>query len=685
MLIKNNNEFDIRLYFRPEKPNLLFPEGNRRIVKECSEEVVTVVYISSLSGYYTTSLDIIVNECGVFVVNIEADTRSHHLQVDTDYLEFKDEYTRYLEIFNPLNSDTTFKWIIEGKNFQIDPQHGEIRARSKLRCEVMYVANREGSDVVQLDLTVSDKIIHNVRLVVGLISMRQYFTVEELKFDDIPLNISVTKLTLLTNDSSYPRSFSLMHSDVLNFINVHPKEGIVYGNSYSIISVTLKVPSCVKFATKLRFRITGTGILELPLKGNVIYPEVSIIPKIFKFQKIPSSTIGSLKFNVTNLSNAVASVRFDLSMYDEYKITETKNYWSTEFLKDLTLAKYQSKELFIHFIPKAEACDQFYLPVVINDILGPFSAKNLTDNASAYLSNCLVDCKQIELPFKIETIRVLSYSIAPKLIFSKLTIRLNYKVSPFSYKNVHNLRISNNGKDDEWVCIRTNELTPPFTLTQKGGQDVVKYPNSMVCKLQPHGEIILNISFNPDRFGNYETTIPVHIKSDTSTQPHNVIRVFGIFQSPTITSRNIINYYKPGPLMVVNMGVIEFHFDNHFEYCKVKCASDLYGFKTEIVADLYHQVNRRIVTMKVTYTTDRCISRLCTFSMYCSCGVSRCVTVAICRENCFLTNYAEVFMYIKDQNYNMELKRTESAISAVSIFLVTRNSSINNRSTFLQF
>lgn len=662
------NPFAIRIFVKPDNSNVLLLEGNRKIIRGGSEITMTMTYVASTVGYYTTCLDVIVNECGVFEVVVMADVVPIYLTVDVDNLEFGEETIRLLEITNPTNKDTRFDWSLQGKNFQIEPKSGLIKAKSSLMCQIIYLAKESGCSLVEAELQAGDITSQHVKLCVTSVDLKMSFA-HDLKFLDMPLNIAVHRKAILKNDSALARTFTLVETDFLQHVTVYPKNGVVYGNSYIVITLALKITSCVEFSFKLKFRVGMNKIVELPVTGNVVYPDIAVVPATFKFNRIPSSSVDTIKFLVENRSNAIATIKFDMRMYHEYKITESTRYWEKNIVEEVTLEKTSTKYFFMHFQPKDALCDKFILPIVINDILGPaFDDRGMY--ISSYLDNDIPGGIQLKVPNMLIVPRIESASTEAKLNFSKLSVHLQLKAAPYSYDNTYDFRVCNNGKEDEAFCIRTDALNHPFYISPKHDKDVILHKKSIECHLAPSEEVTLRISFQPDKVGYYQVVLPIFVRSDMSMDPHNTLYVTGEFKPPTITTKTVEIFHKPSPLSICNICVIEFDLDNHLSNCVVSCSLQMTGTKMELTDNSPDANNSRIVQIKLSRTVEKCALETSELGISCSCDVSCHITIASCCENCFLTNYAQVFTYINDPDYNLQLRPAESfsKISTVSNF-----------------
>ncbi|GJQ85090.1 hypothetical protein Trydic_g15777 [Trypoxylus dichotomus] len=674
LTIKNSNTLPIRIFLRPEKPNIMFPEGNRQIILPTSAVSLPISYISATSGYYTASFEVIVNECSVFVVNIMADVSPIYLKLNTDAIQFTDQNSRFIEISNPLNAETYFRWSLDCRNFSINPIEGIIRGQTKLACEVTYASTEEGPELIDADLLAFEVITQQLRLSVNGTRTKLKIIPDELVFEDIPLNIPISKKVLLRNDTECARAFTLVDFEFLRYADVYPANGIIYGNSCVLIKVTLKVKTCIRFSVKLKFEVKGVGVIELPIRGNVIYPDIVVDPQLLKFPKIPAGTVETLRFRVENRSRALATIKFDLALYDDCKISETKCDWEMDFVDELMLNGHSSKYLYIHFAPNAITTDEFDLPIIVNDIIKPSSKEGQKCGISYAPHESIPNCKEIMTRTFFAVPRVRIYATAHKLKCSRRKVYLTYKLPPLPCKNEYNLRISNPQKTEDTFCIRTDDLAHPLYLTHASGRAITFYEKSIVCTLDSREEVVINLTFKPDTAGTFAMTLPVYLKSDMTTHPHNTLYVEGVFKLPEMIISNPGIYQKPGPLLVSNTVVVRLYLKDHLENCKLWVSQDVRGWNAELLEEKIEDFNTRSVLLNVTFTTDQVGVFEANHYVNCTCGVTGTVTMVRCRENCFLTNYAQVETFIHDNQYNLHLRKMESECSRrISLASVLEN------------
>lgn len=665
--IKNKNSEAITVYITPDKSNVIFCEGNTKIVKGNSEVNFVGLYISPVIGYYTIELKIIFNYCALVIVNVLANVCPASLKLKSDRIVFTEEnVTQYLEINNPLSTDAFFKWSLTCNNFSIEPLEGHVKGNDSLMCYVQYFPDREGPTTVYADLSTCGIYTEQLRLTVQLVAKKLFFMKPKLHFKDIPLNISILKKIPLKNDSDTIQYYSLIKNDFKDYVDIFPSKGVVYPKSYIILLITVKLTSCVHFLTTLKFAIGKEEFLDLTLSGNVVYPNIVTTPTILNFNKIPASTTNMLKFTIRNESDAIAKIKFSMSMYPEFSITETDNYWDLETVGTIQLEKHSSIQLYIRFAPYARTIYGFILPIVINDILGPIDNATTARRMSCYLIDNVLHSSAVPIPTMLPITTVQCQATEAKIRFSKTLINLSYAPPPNKCKPHYELKISNEqAETEEKFCIRTDDLAYPFYITYLRGKQIAQHNRAIVCSLLPKEEVFFKLSFHPDRVGIYKCLLPVYIRSDHSDTPHNYLRIKGTSPLPTITCVNPVIYFKTLPLKVQAVTTTQFVLENHFENCKVECTSTLLELEVEVCNQFLSGRNTQELCIEARIRSQRSLREYCNISIACSCGGNCNVPAYLVTENCFFTNYAFVYSCIMNPLYNLGLNKNISLSTMV--------------------
>ncbi|GJQ86572.1 hypothetical protein Trydic_g7809 [Trypoxylus dichotomus] len=654
--VKNNNDIAISVRIRPDKSNVFFPEGNQRMVNGHKEVAFPILYVSTTVGFHTAELKLVINECAYIIVDVMANVCPVALKLDKSEVEFdSDIQNQYVKIINPLSTPVDFEWRFACNNFRIEPREGYCKGRNSLLCLVEYLPNVDGPSITDVDFSCVDKTIDQLRLVVQPADRDLYFDEPHLILKDIPLNIPRMGTVLLKNDSSILQCYSLIEDEFAEFIQVDPSRGTVHPRSFNTLTLTVKLTACVHFTATLRFHIIRSKNIELKVSGNVVYPNVVIWPGVLHFRKIPSSTTDAVRLNIENKSQAEAVIAFEMSMYSDYAITKSSKFFYADVVERIAIERFASIHLYAHFKPTAPSTDKFVLPMIINDILGPV-VSNETKNVRHFLKAKIPTSTPLALPHHLPISTVHSYATESKIVISRTHIKLIYAYSPKDRRTSCRLKIANPQGEAEKFCIRTDDLEQPLYLTHLEGKRIEQLGKAIVCDLDPLEEVFFEVSFEPDYFGFYQASLPIFLRSDKSTQPHNYLYIEAIYEAPTITMDSSQIYCRPLPPKLAIVTTRRFIFTHHWENCKVSCESNVPTI--EIRECDRHVIDDALRTQEVWFRAHiqlqefRGSFRL-SLTVRCTCGEACNVDFHVIIENCFLTNYPLVYCLVMNTKYNL--------------------------------
>lgn len=665
--VKNMNDVSIYACVVSEKDNVSILDESKKVIKPNEATNFLVIFTSSNLGYNTSDVKVIFNDCAFTVVNIFAHICPTILTLSTDMLVFSEQtLCKYVEIVNPLNAEVYFKWTLNHENFKIAPAQGKIKANGNISCFAQYYPQEDGPSMVEAELTASGRSVAYLKLLVKFTSVKLFFKNAKVEFTDLPLNIPALQRLVLKNDSLIPQSYLLMDHEYSEFVDVFPKQGIVYPQSYEVLFVKVKMTACVVFSWKLKIQLIRAGFIELEIKGNVVYPDVIIQPKTLHFKKIPSNTVDMIKFTVENKSDAVASVTFDSSMYPEFKITETDHIWDINEVNRLVLKKHSSIHLYARFTPFAATTDKFYLPFVINDILGPVVSETGGRFVCCFLMDSLPNSTPVPMPRQLPFTTILSYAMEPKLSISKMVITLT--CTPISNTASYVLKIGNPQKETETFCIRTDKLAPPLYLTYRKGKEVTQNARAIVCSLEPGEVVHFDVAFRADDFGEYKAALPIFLRSDNSEKPHNCLLIKGVYPSPVIKTIRSYIYYKVMPLKVGACGSRKILLENHLPDCKMNTYCSLNKAGLSLINRCKTGKNTEEIYLRLSFFGEECMRVKFQIIIECSCGARANITAFGMLENCFLTSYAMTHTLLTSSYYKlMPMVRNPSMDTVVSI------------------
>ncbi|XP_071052860.1 cilia and flagella-associated protein 47-like isoform X2 [Onthophagus taurus] len=535
VLVQNFNSIPVRLIVSTDKErSIIFLDGNRYIINKNTEQVINISYKSDFIGYYVSILYFIINESTVITVPLLAEVVPSTLQVLTNELQLDlKNNSKYIEIENCLNIDIPFMWLLNAPNVMIKPCKGTVPSNRKLVCMVSYCFDQCGPDSVVAKLY--SKSITTETVEIELIRRKSKLTAEKLSFGKISLNEEAMEILMLKNNSKVNRlKFYIKQDDIPKGLSVFPLTGFIHPLTEFSVYIVAKFTHCVVFNLILKIYNTSTDeVLEIPIEGEVIYPDVTITPKIINIDKIPSSTIKYFNIILTNNSPVPAYINFALNEYEEFFVSKSIFPFTKDIVTSLKIDGESSEKIYIHFTPHEASSCQFYLPIVINNLLGPPILNDYISTKVQYYLNetYSTNDKYGWMPDSLPCTKIHTLIRLPIIEISKTFIK--FSTFPSKRNQSTTIFISNpNHIQSEKICIKFEQLHHPLYIEDyKTGDRKI-----LIFTLKPNEKVSFTISFkpNPTEYGEYTTLLPIYLRSDTSTTFHNLLKIEAVYQKPDI-------------------------------------------------------------------------------------------------------------------------------------------------------
>lgn len=94
---------------------------------------------------------------------------------------------------------------------------------------------------------------------------------------------------------------------------------------------------------------------------------IKLKPNTIHFPKIAPQAISQFEFSVTNISDVFTSVKFLMDELPEFSVKD----FNGNILKDIRLNPKEKRSLYLQFMPEEAVAYGVYLPIKINNIIGP--------------------------------------------------------------------------------------------------------------------------------------------------------------------------------------------------------------------------------------------------------------------------------------------------------------------------
>lgn len=653
--VKNNNEFSIRVYISSKKKGVVeFPRGNRTIVRANTEEYIAIKYKAEGVGKHYVAIEVIVNECHGCECTLQARVIPSFVSIDVNHLEFLSTETprKYVKLTNPCNQNVTFTWENNTQSLTILPPKGTILAKSYMYCKILYVPVVSEMLTSEIILTSNrnkrSKILLDV--LATLIKPKVALSTDHLQIPIVPLNILITRTIVLRNFGSENVLFKVVNPKPIFGITIAPSEGILRGFGDQIFNVDICIPACITFTCTVQIELQKVDQAEFKISGSVEYPHVIVKPKNFNLRKVYLGCFDKFKFQVENLGQCIASVKFSFEYYPEFYVSTQPKKSSPVLQNDgILLEPQEQKTLYLHFHPIDVAPNNFHLPIILNNILGPSSKLRAdTVSTSTYLDPgvnlYLPECAVItEYPAKLCCTEVSNTVLCPVLEFSALQFEF-YNYTHINKKPVDSLNfvVINVSQLETTFSIHLDSNGPFFLKHLEGGA-VQNNNDRMTITFNSKDEVILNAVFLPTSSGEYTNYFPVYLEG-MADDPYNYIVMHGTLFAPTIEVPNPVTYMLPVPLGVT----CESRFTANLRYHGEACSFSNKSLLPELLISVYREKpkleesgddDQERLHVTVYHTATSVTEYTAEVILECTCRASTNLIVKGAADNCILTTH----------------------------------------------
>ncbi|KAF6214872.1 hypothetical protein GE061_009616, partial [Apolygus lucorum] len=547
--VDNMNTFPIAVRFRTYKESLKVP-GGAFVVPANSTKIQKITLFLEANGKHYTNMSYIINTYHSYDIKVCAEVETRFLITEPGELSFRE--TSEKEIFeknilpvkltNPLGSKSMFKWKMSpGSSFGVVPSQGIVPARSSLTCSVFFnlkSGNQLGSVLV---LQVEDGL--GSHFPVNFLPSNKFSLTlfsPKISCPNISLGIRFTKKIIIYNHGRRPAYFSLDDMELPKSMKVVPLTGTVPSRACYTLTVQLFFLEVKKFSYKIPINSMSQRNINLTCNGFVSYPMVTFHPKRFLFRTTPVHSHTSASFTITNESEAEVKVKFSMAEFPQFMISTSADFADRAAgLGDqsTTLAGLETKTLYLHFEPHDIAGYSFYLPVVINNILGPpVMSDPMSLLPSSYVTvpdddnkPSAVRISGMSAPEKLDTITV---EVAVQRGYIKCSsFAIEFFKTDFKEKGGQTLSIENILlRGEVTIRIKTQNLDP-FVIQAKNDS----MENMEQITLGEKDKLELTVLFQPTCAGTYSAGVPIYVDEYCKDRPYTVVKMTGVFYRSSLT------------------------------------------------------------------------------------------------------------------------------------------------------
>lgn len=647
--IHNGSNVDINVNLKCCKSAISFPNGDVTTVKSATTEQVQMFYnAGSLVGGFSAIVDFVINASDVYSISVTAKIVPRCVKFSQVEICFSNEAHIFAHISNPVNVPVHFHWKVPESQFAIYPMSATIPSRGNMTCCITYKPNHllpSSIDVTLCSENGNRQIVNITKSPCADPKVKLESTV--LKFDRIPLNLPLEGTAALVNLEKEPVAFVVLNSQPIDGVSVFPVEGIIPPCGEQILTILIQIQTCISFEITVCIGINNDKVLELNIKGKVLYPEIVCKPEVIKLKKIVAHAFDRQVLIISNKSAVNATVQFCLDEYVEYQIFDERSVdLLSEQITEITLLPKSQKELYLHFNPMGAAVYCFYLPMIVNGIFGP-SFLNAPETLSpAYFTKSKAEAYAnidyvniVQMPKKLSVCLVRTTVGCDTLKFTKMNVSFKYCPENLLSETETDIKIWNASQDTCMFCIRTDNLVKPFFLQHQSGNRLELKDSSMVCQLDPQEDVTLHASFRPTFEGTYFIKLPIYLRHYASGSIFNYLSFTGYYPKPVIIAQAGTIFFEPIAPTCQTEQVVTLTTRYHNKGCSISVSSNLDELKAQFGERRTYCGNGEVDVIltcsakKSTMIDDK-------IDVSCSCGALLKLLIKGVVENTLPTNHA---------------------------------------------
>nr|CAI5825410.1 unnamed protein product [Callosobruchus analis] len=643
--IENNNNFPINVRIRALNNSVVIKGKENLIIGTNDKREIYFDCFSHGLGRYYVPVYILINNCHIFDATVFAEVVTKTVKCyEKEVFIDPTTNTVYFEIYNPVNCGITYSAEIQETCFKIVPASGIIAPRSGMTLRLTYIPEFDPPLNTELYLCSESgaKQIIKVKFQAGPAKVPVNFNTDVVNFENIPLNVPVYQDILLSNNSDTSVAVIVDNPRPMEGIEVSPDQGILMAKCDEIIKIRVHFKTPITFRCKLKIRVHSSKF-EILITGKVSLPFVSFKPNFIQFPKIPAGAFQRRKFQITNTSEAVANVKFDLRSFSELSITYTDGQACTE---SISLEPNLFVDLWLEFRPIEPVVYTTYIPYILNDMVGPPRmniAKSL--DPISYFSMDQTKEQRKSIVYEgvtcdktLDFLRVGCTAGRPWLQISPLHIDfVEQNTSSSQFKCFNVINVSNVEQRFGFLNDESNEQKP-FKIFDEDELIVKRYYHK---DLQPNEELELKVKFEPQEFGKYNEDIPLFIESFFENNcPFNYLHLSGLCPHPSITSDTYILFFETIPPHDKRSKTLTIQLFTHQPNCVLEVENEIES--TEVTWDesdfQKSQLSRNIdVTVTFQPTAECNINSAVIFK--CSCDTTFKLNIMAQADNSLLVTY----------------------------------------------
>lgn len=635
--IFNDNPFPLFIYVTSVKSGIYFPQGHCKIVNPYEVKVMTLTCFAGLVGRYINLIQVIVNFCHLFTISVMVEVVPKMINLDENVLNFEPEKSgniKYILLQNHLNSSISFSTEMSISRFSIQPPSGTILQKRSLYCALKYTNLPEMPDYCELVLTSEG----GGSQILQISRKKEKPIVEihppRLTLPNLPLNMQTSHIIRLINMMNYSLCFIVVDPSPAKGVEIFPFEGVIQPLADLELVVTILIDYTENFQTKFELVLEDSFKVIIPVEGHIVVPTIDIRPEsIVNRQLIPLAYRRNI-FYVKNESTCECVVRFDLDQYEYFRVTETEeNVESTIHNTNLKLLPGEVKMLYLHFQPMDALTESFYMPVIVNDMIGPPFMSNIE---SMRFKLCEKDSStEIKLP----CLKITSICSTISLHFSTLKLSFTYALSDVNTEKLTKFFTAKNlGNDPVEFCIRTDKMISQFFIEYHSGVAIQENSFSLICKLRPLESTIFVVKYLPSVPGKFVNNLSIYVRNYLDGCVFNYLKLVGVYEKPSMTTEQSTYFLGCTPVGIKSAVMLDLKMNYHNVDCQVSFNMP----HQDITITHRERASRKhlnVTKIKILFVSSQATSICENINFECSCGATCTIKLICFCDNYFLSHY----------------------------------------------
>ncbi|XP_011066697.1 PREDICTED: uncharacterized protein LOC105153498 [Acromyrmex echinatior] len=586
LVVTNTNDIPVMIQLIATSiKGISFPEGDLMILQPGSTVTKLIEYFADeVYGKFNGYINYIINHNHSFELNITACIVRKQLYIDEREIKLEKEWSReelyqpiasIIRITNKLNAEIRFRWEISAMSgFYIEPKSGSVRDNATSLAYVHYEFNNMKDNYYTQAIMICESGIRvSLRLSAPRFVPKVQFVNDNANLGEIPLHLPTKVIAVLQNFEFNEVTYEVDSGSLIHGCNVNPLRGKISPRGIAILEVYLTFNVCCHFTIEIAITIQGCLQLLYRINGNVSFPRLRLVPQRIDIKRLRIGAIQTHQITATNVGTTLLKLQVLLEEYPEFHVSLSANDESSTIgTEGITIAPGISQNLYLHFQPIDLASCAFYLPIVINELLGPVSMLNPKSIRPAEILKWheahymyLSGFSMTTLPDKLPTVSI-DYTVAGRIIFfSKLLFRFNALTNKLSEE----LFIENRVTVKEILMSinieEFNKVDCPFTIKWSRGAEIRRTTDAIECTLHPGDNVSFILEFKPRKRGNFSAEAPIYIRGELDDGVFNKLRLDGEFPASSIDVEPTEIYFTPvslGTAVEKKFTIRAKHFDN---------------------------------------------------------------------------------------------------------------------------